>query len=175
MTSRSETSKSRRSLKVRAGNLCLTLHREFFDAIVAGTKKTEYRENKDYWQRRLVGRIYREVHFRNGYATKAPFMRVQCKGIRKVRRKGKTQFTIRLGKILELNITGIANYVCQEHRQIHSRHHAFPPLAEQQRIVAQVDELMTLCDKLEAQLAITHTESRRFLESVLHEALAPAV
>lgn len=50
-----------------------------------------------------------------------------------------------------------------------------PPLAEQQRIVAKVDELMALCDKLEAQLTTTHTESRRLLEAVLHEALAPAI
>lgn len=50
-----------------------------------------------------------------------------------------------------------------------------PPLAEQQRIVAKVDELMALCDKLEAQLTTTQTESRRLLEAVLHEALAPAV
>ncbi len=96
------STKSRQTQKGRSANLCLTLHREFFDAIVAGTKKTEYRENKHYWQCRLVGRTYREVHFRNGYATKAPFMRVQCKGIRKVRRNGKTKFVIRLGKILEL-------------------------------------------------------------------------
>lgn len=46
-----------------------------------------------------------------------------------------------------------------------------PPLAEQQRIVAKVDELMALCDKLDAQLTTTHTESRRLLEAVLHEAL----
>jgi len=102
MTSRSDQPKSRPASKARAGNLCLTLHREFFDAIVAGTKKTEYRESKDYWQRRLVGRTYTEVHFRNGYATKAPFMRVQCNGIRKIRRNGKASFAIRLGKILEL-------------------------------------------------------------------------
>ncbi|MDF0664956.1 MAG: restriction endonuclease subunit S [Nitrospira sp.] len=50
-----------------------------------------------------------------------------------------------------------------------------PPLAEQQRIVAKVDELMTLCDQLDAQLATTQTDSRRRLEAVLHEALAPAV
>jgi type I restriction enzyme S subunit len=49
-----------------------------------------------------------------------------------------------------------------------------PPLAEQQHIVAKVEELMALCDRLEAQLATTQTESRRLLEAVLHEALAPA-
>ena len=46
------------------------------------------------------------------------------------------------------------------------------PLAEQHRIVAKVDELMTLCDQLEAQLNTTQTESRRLLDAVLHEALA---
>ena len=48
-----------------------------------------------------------------------------------------------------------------------------PPLAEQHRIVAKVDELMALCDQLEAQLTTTQTDSRRLLEAVLHEALAP--
>jgi type I restriction enzyme S subunit len=47
-----------------------------------------------------------------------------------------------------------------------------PPLAEQERIVAKVDELMALCDRLEAQLTTTQTESGRLLEAVLHEALA---
>ena len=49
-----------------------------------------------------------------------------------------------------------------------------PPLAEQHRIVAKVEELMALCDRLEAQLTTTQTGSRRFLEAVLHQALAPA-
>jgi type I restriction enzyme S subunit len=49
-----------------------------------------------------------------------------------------------------------------------------PPLAEQHRIVAKVDELISLCDQLEAQLTTGQTQSRRLLEAVLHEALAPA-
>ncbi len=48
-----------------------------------------------------------------------------------------------------------------------------PPLAEQHRIVAKVNELMAVCDRLESQLATDRSESRRLLEAVLHEALAP--
>jgi type I restriction enzyme, S subunit len=51
---------------------------------------------------------------------------------------------------------------------------AVPPLAEQQRIVAKVDELMTVCDKLEAALASAQTGRERLLEVLLHEALAGA-
>jgi type I restriction enzyme S subunit len=46
-----------------------------------------------------------------------------------------------------------------------------PPLAEQARIVAKVEELMRLCDRMETQLTTTQTESRRLLEAVLHEAI----
>lgn len=48
-----------------------------------------------------------------------------------------------------------------------------PPLGMQHRIVAKVDELMALCDQLEAQLTTTQTDSRRLLEAVLETALAP--
>ena len=47
-----------------------------------------------------------------------------------------------------------------------------PPLSEQHRIVAKVDELMGLCDQLEAQLTSAEADSRRLLEAVLHEALS---
>jgi type I restriction enzyme S subunit len=46
-----------------------------------------------------------------------------------------------------------------------------PPLAEQHRIVAKVDELMTLCDQLEQQLSQADQQRRRLLEAVLAEAL----
>jgi type I restriction enzyme, S subunit len=45
------------------------------------------------------------------------------------------------------------------------------PLAEQHRIVAKVEELLALCDRLGAQLTTTQTQSRRLLESTLHQAL----
>jgi type I restriction enzyme S subunit len=49
-----------------------------------------------------------------------------------------------------------------------------PPLAEQHRIVAKVDELMALCDRLEASLAAAAATRRRLLDALLAEALAPA-
>jgi type I restriction enzyme S subunit len=51
---------------------------------------------------------------------------------------------------------------------------AIPPLAEQRRIVAKVDELMALCDQLEASLASAATDRAQLLEALLQEALAPA-
>jgi type I restriction enzyme S subunit len=49
-----------------------------------------------------------------------------------------------------------------------------PPIAEQHRIVAEVDALMALCDRLEAALTKSETTRTRLLEALLHEALEPA-
>jgi type I restriction enzyme S subunit len=48
---------------------------------------------------------------------------------------------------------------------------AVPPLAEQLRIVTKVNELMQLCDRLEAQLTSTQDKKRGLLEAVFHFAL----
>ncbi|MGH8645686.1 MAG: restriction endonuclease subunit S [Gammaproteobacteria bacterium] len=48
-----------------------------------------------------------------------------------------------------------------------------PPLAEQHRIIAKVDELTALCDRLEASLATCDDTRRRLLDALLAEALAP--
>jgi type I restriction enzyme S subunit len=48
-----------------------------------------------------------------------------------------------------------------------------PPLAEQHRIVAKVDELTALCDRLEANLTACAETRRRLLDALLAEALAP--
>ena len=76
--------------------------RKHFDAIADGIKKTEFREYKTYWRARLEDREYDEIHFRNGYSAKAPFMRVQFRGARKRKTVRGTEFVISLGKILEL-------------------------------------------------------------------------
>ena len=48
---------------------------------------------------------------------------------------------------------------------------ALPPLAEQHRIVAKVDELMALCALLEVSLATSDDASRRLLDALLHATL----
>jgi type I restriction enzyme S subunit len=48
-----------------------------------------------------------------------------------------------------------------------------PPLYEQGRIVAKVNELMALCDRLESSLTTADDTRRRLLEALLAEALAP--
>jgi type I restriction enzyme, S subunit len=49
-----------------------------------------------------------------------------------------------------------------------------PPLAEQQRIVTRVDELMDLCGRLEKQLIEGDAKSNGLLKAVLHHALNDA-
>ena len=43
---------------------------------------------------------------------------------------------------------------------------ALPPLAEQRRIVAKVDELMALCDRLHARLAASQTTQRQLADAI---------
>ena len=87
--------------------LHLTLKKRWFDEIASGEKTEEYREIKPYWETRLEGREYDEIHFRNGYAKNAPFMRGEWKGCK----KGwmpmdyvvfEEQYVIKLGRILEM-------------------------------------------------------------------------
>lgn len=48
-----------------------------------------------------------------------------------------------------------------------------PPLAEQHRIVAKVDELIALCDQLETSLTSADETRKKLLDALLAEALAP--
>ena len=44
-----------------------------------------------------------------------------------------------------------------------------PPLAEQRRIVAKVDQLMALVDQLEAQLSASRATAEKLTEAVVAE------
>ncbi|MBY3227511.1 restriction endonuclease subunit S [Rhizobium laguerreae] len=48
-----------------------------------------------------------------------------------------------------------------------------PPLAEQHRIIAKVDELTSLCDRLETSLTTADDTRRELLDALLAKALAP--
>ncbi len=94
---------SQASTKIRIKSiLYLNLRREFFAAIAARSKRIEYREQTPYWKKRLEGRHYDLVHFRNGYATKASKMWVEFLGLRRYGRGRRAYYAIRLGRILKL-------------------------------------------------------------------------
>jgi len=84
--------------------LHLNLYRKYFDAIVDGTKTIEYRDKTDYWKRRIEGRKYDIIKFRNGYAKDAPTMLVEYEGY-DVGFNGicEEQYIIKLGKVTEVN------------------------------------------------------------------------
>jgi ASC-1-like (ASCH) protein len=77
--------------------LHLALEREWFDDIAEGKKRHEYRAYKEYWRKRLEGKEFDIVRFRNGYASNAPEMDVEFVD---VRRQGKN-YVIRLGRVLK--------------------------------------------------------------------------
>ena len=77
--------------------LHLNLYRKYFDAILSGSKTIEYRDITPYWSKRLEGRHYDVIKFRNGYAKVAPEMIVQYKGID----IDEGKYAIYLGKVLE--------------------------------------------------------------------------
>jgi hypothetical protein len=82
--------------------LHLNLHREFFAAIAAGTKRIEYRRQSPHWRKRLENREYDAILFRNGYAADAPEMLVEFRGLCRYGSGPNSHYAIRLGKILRI-------------------------------------------------------------------------
>ena len=83
--------------------LHLNLFRKYFDAILNGEKTTEYREVTSYWSKRLEGRHYDVIKFRNGYRKDAPEMVVEYCCVNVVKYKNENTYAIKLGNILETN------------------------------------------------------------------------
>ena len=81
--------------------LHLTLHKKWFDEILNGTKKIEYREIKPYWTKRLLDdekpKKFDIILFRNGYGKKSPQMKVEFLGVKVENNK----YNILLGKVLK--------------------------------------------------------------------------
>jgi ASC-1-like (ASCH) protein len=82
--------------------LHLNLHREFFAAIADGRKRIEYRRQSPYWRKRLEGRRYNVILFRNGYAKDSPEILIQFRGLRRYGRGRSAYYAIRLGRILRI-------------------------------------------------------------------------
>ena len=82
--------------------LHLTQHREWFAAVAARKLHTEYRDHTPYWRRQLEGRKYDFVQFRIGYATTAPEMLVEFRGLRRYGKGRNAYYAIRLGRILKI-------------------------------------------------------------------------
>ncbi len=87
--------------------------KKWFDQILAGTKKIEYREIKPYWTARLLNndgtfKKYDFIIFKNGYSKDARKMVVEFKGGRIGRlkkdvggwKKGAKTYQILLGKVI---------------------------------------------------------------------------
>jgi len=82
--------------------LHLNLYRKYFDQILKKEKTIEYRNITPYWSKRLEGRHYDVIKFRNGYRKDAPEMVVEYKGMY----TSDSEYAIVLGNILETkNVT----------------------------------------------------------------------
>lgn len=55
---------------MKSKSLILNLKKEYFQEIIKGTKKEEYREIKPYWVKRLEGREYENIIIKCGYPKK---------------------------------------------------------------------------------------------------------
>ena len=86
--------------------LHLNLYHKYFDQILKGEKTIEYRDITPYWSKRLEGRHYDVIKFKNGYRKDAPEMLVEFKGFGTVTFQTTPTYAIELGKILETkNVT----------------------------------------------------------------------
>jgi hypothetical protein len=115
-------------MEIQEKVLHLTLNKKWFDMILSGKKKEEYREVKDYWMKRLVGingcgtsynftilnnrenkcKEFDYIIFKNGYSKNARTMKIECEGI--TVNQGRREwgapnyrvFVIKLGKIISV-------------------------------------------------------------------------
>ena len=90
--------------------LHLNLHKKWFDMILSGEKKEEYRELSDYWKKRMTNvkrQNIKTITFSNGYAKDRRQMVVNLEYI-SIRNglaewgaeKDKVYFVLHLGKVI---------------------------------------------------------------------------
>jgi hypothetical protein len=65
-------------------------------------REAQYRQRTPFWRKRLEGRKYEAIKFRNGYASKAPEMLVELRGIRRYATGRSGYYAISLGRVISL-------------------------------------------------------------------------
>jgi hypothetical protein len=82
--------------------LHLTLKRKYFAQIANKQKRTEFRKRKPYWRKRLEGRKFDAILFRNRYGKNVPEMLVEFRGLRRVGKGRGAEYAIQLGRMLKI-------------------------------------------------------------------------
>lgn len=89
--------------------LFMTIKKQYFDEIKAGTKTEEYRLVKPHWVNKLVGKEYTHIIFQNGYSRNAPrieaeYLGYEVKNIKHVffGNEDVSVFALKLGTIKQL-------------------------------------------------------------------------
>lgn len=77
----------------------LILKKIWFDKICTGEKKSEYRDNKPYYQSRLLNKPVTQVVFQVGYNSHAQRILAEVKEIKEIFREGRPTIEIVLGNI----------------------------------------------------------------------------
>lgn len=91
--------------------LHLTLKKKWFDMVLSGVKKEEYRKIKPHWNSRL-NKSFDAIEFKNGYQKDFPKFLIELKGIEKSlgivewgAPEWETVYILKLGKIINHNST----------------------------------------------------------------------
>ncbi len=80
-------------------------------------------------------------------------------------------FLNEMSEINSIDTKGVAGQNNISVTQSHNMRIPLPPLPEQERIVAKLDHLMQVCDKLEQSIRASQEQNEKLLQQVLREAL----
>lgn len=85
----------------------MPIHKKWFNLILSGDKKEEYREIKEYWRKRLLHDKTTHLRLVNGYGANAPYLLIEVKNIKTGTGKeewgavpGEQYYVLELGEII---------------------------------------------------------------------------
>jgi hypothetical protein len=90
--------------------LHLNLHKKWFDMILSGEKKEEYREMKTFWNKVFLTKKFNTITFSNGYSKNRRQFVIELKGVQNGlgieswgAPLGKRVYILKLGAVLSKN------------------------------------------------------------------------